>query len=117
MLQTNLTLSPELTYFERHQAIRQAVHNDRTQMTLMRAHRVRVAEVEILRALEGDTAHELDFSRWEDIIQAFESLSFEFFHKRGSAAFKVFLNFGGYDPSPELRQKYQGLIEQFIRAD
>jgi hypothetical protein len=83
MLQTNLALSPELTHSERHQAIRQAFHNDRTQMTLMLAHRVRVAEVEILRSLEGDTAHELDFSRWEEIIHAFESLSFEFFDKRG----------------------------------
>lgn len=145
-------------------------------MTLLLAHGARVAEVEILRALEGDTAHELDFSRWEEIIHTFEalgtvhvilsngaamievcgqfgmftnkdgflnvrtktldmhirswelasvfafpkpshfdaheSLSFQFFDKRGNAASKVFLNFGGHDPSPELREKYQGLIEK-----
>jgi len=181
MFQTDLTLSPILTPDERHQAIRQAFNNDRTQMTLMLAHRLRVAEVEILRALEGDTAHELDFARWEEIIHAFEalgnvhvilsngaatievfgqfgafsnkdgflnvrtksldmhirswelaslfafrkpshldgheSLSFQFFDKMGNAAFKVCLNFGGHDPSPELRERYQGLIEEFRRVD
>ena len=30
-------------------------------MTLMLAHKLRIAEVDITRALEGDTAHELDF--------------------------------------------------------
>jgi putative heme iron utilization protein len=42
-----------------------------------------------------------------------ESLSFQFFDKRGNAAFKVFLNFGGNEPSPELREKYKALIETF----
>jgi putative heme iron utilization protein len=42
-----------------------------------------------------------------------ESLSFQFFDKRGNAAFKVFLNFGGKDPGPELIQTYQKLIEKF----
>lgn len=179
MFQTFAPLSPDLTAEERLNAIREAYNIDRSQMTLMLAHQLRVPEVEILRALEGDTARELDFSRWEEIIRAFESLgdvtvivsngattievfgrfgkfsvkdgflnirtdsldmhirgwelgsvfafrkpshldkheslSFQFFDRRGVSAFKVFLNFGGKDPSPELMEQYQALIAKFAR--
>lgn len=179
MFQTNITLSPEMTANERNQAIREAYNQDRSQMTLMLAHQLHVPEVDILRALEGDTARELDFARWEEIIRAFEalgdvtvivsngsttiesfgqfggfsnaqgflnvrsksldmhirgwelasvfafrkpshldkheSLSFQFFDKRGNSAFKVFLNFGGKDPAPELTQTYSELIERFAK--
>jgi putative heme iron utilization protein len=177
MVQTYEIISPDLSAEERLIAIREAYDTDRSQMTLMLAHKLRVPEVEIIRALEGDTAHELDFSRWEELIRAFEalgnvtvilsngaatievfgqfgkftnkegflnirndsldmhirgwelatvfafrkpshldkheSLSFQFFDRRGNTAFKVFLNFGGHDPSPELVQKYETLIEKF----
>lgn len=180
MFQTATPLSPDLTQDERLEAIRESYNADRSQMTLMLAHKLRVPEVEILHALEGDTARELDFSRWEEIIRAFEplgdvtvilsngaatievfgqfgkftnkdgflnvrtksldmhirgweldsvfafrkpshldkheSLSFQFFDKRGNAAFKVFLNFGGHDPSPELMKAYNELIERFSKA-
>lgn len=181
MFQTTVTLSPDLTEVERAQAIRDAFNNDRSQMTLMLAHQLKINEVEIIRALEGDISHELDFSRWEEIIRAFEplgnvhvivsngaatievfgqfgkftntdgflnvrtqsldmhirswelaavfafrkpshldgheSLSFQFFDKRGNAAFKVFLNFGGKDPAPELMQTYGQLIEDFKKSN
>lgn len=177
MFQTTTPLSPDLTQDERLAAIRAAYNEGRSQMTLMLAHKLQVSEVEILRALEGDTARELVFSRWEELIRAFEplgnvhvivsngattievfgqfgkftnsdgflnirtksldmhirgwelasvfafrkpshldgheSLSFQFFDRRGSAAFKVFLNFGGHDPSAELVQSYNELIERF----
>ncbi|MCB0117593.1 MAG: heme degradation protein [Anaerolineales bacterium] len=160
-----------------HNVIREAYNADRSQMTLMLAHKLRIPEVEIVRALEGDTAHELDFARYEELIRAFEtlgnvhvivsngaatiesfgqfggfsqkdgflnvrsksldmhirswelaaifafrkpshldgheSLSFQFFDKRGNAAFKVFLNFGGKAPAPELQQSYNDLIVNF----
>ena len=179
MFQTNITLSPEMTDSEKAQAIRDAYNADRSQMTLMLALKLHVPEVDILRALEGDTARELDFARWEEIIRAFkalgdvtvivsngsttiesfgqfggfsnaqgflnirsksldmhirgwelasvfafrkpshldkhESLSFQFFDKRGNSAFKVFLNFGGKDPAPELTQTYNELIERFAK--
>lgn len=177
MFQTDITLSPEMTETERQNAIRHAFNQDRSQMTLMLAHQLQIPEVEIIRALEGDTAHELNFSRWEELIRAFEelgdvtvivsngattiesfgqfggfnnahgflnvrsksldmhirgweldsvfafrkpshldkheSLSFQFFDRRGNAAFKVFLNFGGKEPTPELEKTYNTLIEQF----
>lgn len=180
MPQSRPALSPEITESERRQAIRDAFNTDRSQMTLMLAHQLEIAEVEIIRSLEGDIARELDFSRWEQIIRAFEALgnvhvilsngaatievfgqfgnftntdgflnirtrsldmhirgwelasvfafrkpshldghealSFQFFDQRGNAAFKVFLNFGGKDPTPELTQKYSELIAKFSKG-
>jgi putative heme iron utilization protein len=170
-----------MTREERLVVIRAAYNADRSQMTMMLAHQLRVQEADILRALEGDTVHDLDFSRWEEIIRAFEplgevtvivsngaatievfgqfgkfnnaqgflnvrtdsldmhirgwelasvfafrkpshldkheSLSFQFFDKRGNAAFKVFLNFGGSEPSPELKQTYSDFIQKFKKPD
>lgn len=179
MLQTAAPLSPDLTQTERLIAIREAFNVDRSQMTHMLAHNLSVPEVDVIRALEGDTAHELDFSRWEELIRTFEHLgnvhvivsngavtleafgqfgkfsntdgffnvqsksldmhirswelatifafrkpshtdgrevlSFQFYDRRGESAFKVFLTFGGHDPSPELMQKYNALIEKFAK--
>lgn len=175
-----MPLSPDLTHEERQAAIREAYNEDRSQMTLMLAFQLHVPEVDVIRALEGDTAFELDSSRWEEIIRAFEalgevtvivsngsttiesfgqfggfnnaqgflnirnksldmhirgwelasvfafrkpshldkheSLSFQFYDRRGNSAFKVFLNFGGNDPSPEQAQRYNELIEKFRAA-
>jgi putative heme iron utilization protein len=180
MVQTHTPLNPNLTAEARIQFIRDAYNADRSQMTLMLAHQLRIPEVDILRALEGDTACELDASRWEEIIRAFEALgdvtvivsngaatlevfgrfgkfnnaqgflnirtdsldmhirgwelgsvfafrkpshltkhetlSFQFFDRHGNAAFKVFLNFDGGDPSPELRQKYTALVQGFKKS-
>lgn len=55
---------------ERLEAIRESYNADRSQMTLMLAHKLRISEVGIMQALDGDTAHELDFSRWEELIRA-----------------------------------------------
>lgn len=169
---------PALTVAEdRYTAIRQAFDADRSQMTLMLARQMQLPEVEVIRALQGDLAHELDASRWEQIIRAFEALgnvhvivsngavtleafgqfgkfsltdgflnvqtksldmhirtwelasvfafrkpshtdgrealSFQFFDRRGDCAFKVFLTFGGHDPSPEILERYESLIRQF----
>lgn len=42
-----------------------------------------------------------------------EALSFQFFDQKGDAAFKVFLTFGGKDPSPERQAQYAEIIEKF----
>ncbi|MEX2162166.1 MAG: ChuX/HutX family heme-like substrate-binding protein [Anaerolineales bacterium] len=42
-----------------------------------------------------------------------EALSFQFFDAQGNAAFKVFLTFGGKDPSSERQAQYSAIIEQF----
>lgn len=42
-----------------------------------------------------------------------DALSFQFFDTQGNAAFKVFLTFGGKDPSPERLAQYTDIIERF----
>jgi putative heme utilization carrier protein HutX len=42
-----------------------------------------------------------------------DALSFQFFDRTGDAAFKVFLTFGGKDPSPERLAQYNEIIEKF----
>ncbi len=44
-----------------------------------------------------------------------EALSFQFYDRRGEAAFKVFLTFGGDEPSPEIMGKYNELIKEFTK--
>lgn len=169
----------EITQDERFALIREAYNKDRSQMTLMLAHQLRIPEADILRALEGEAAFELDSSRWEEIIRAFEalgnvhvivsngaatievfgqfgkfsnsdgflnvrtksldmhirswelasvfafrkpshldgheSLSIQFYDRRGNSAFKVFLNFGGSAPAPELIETYENLIARFAK--
>ncbi|MEW6029232.1 MAG: ChuX/HutX family heme-like substrate-binding protein [Chloroflexota bacterium] len=44
-----------------------------------------------------------------------KTISFQFFDRRGDAAFKVFLTFGGHDPSPELMNQFDELTNRFSR--
>jgi putative heme iron utilization protein len=98
MFQTDITLSPEMTDVERQNAIRHAFNQDRSQMTLMLAHQLRIPEVEIIRALEGDTAHELDFARWEELIRAFEALGeVTVIVSNGATTIESFGQFGGFN--------------------
>lgn len=97
MFQTTVNLSPDLTPEERTQAIRDAYNQDRSQMTLMLAHQLKIQEVEILRALQGDTTYELDSSRWEEIIRAFESLGeVTVIVSNGATTIEVFGQFGKF---------------------
>src|SRR5215510_2819268 len=97
MLAAETILSPEMTQEERLIAIREAYNTDRSQMTLMLAHKLRVSEVEIMQAMEGDTAHELDFARWEEIIRAFEPLGdVTVIVSNGATTIEVFGRFGKF---------------------
>ncbi len=42
-----------------------------------------------------------------------DALSVQFFDPQGNAAFKVFLTFGGKDPSPERLAQYAEIIQRF----
>lgn len=90
-------LNPDLTQEERLIAIREAYNEDRAQMTLMLAHRLQIPEVDVIRALEGDTAHELNFSRWEELIRAFEELGdVTVIVSNGATTIESFGQFGGF---------------------
>lgn len=97
MFQNATPLSPDLTQEERLRTIREAFNSDRSQMTLMLAHKLQVQEVDIIRALEGDTSHELDFSRWEEIIRAFEELgNVHVIVSNGATTIEVYGQFGKF---------------------
>jgi putative hemin transport protein len=62
--------------------------------------------------------------RWRQLAAAFavekpshmngiNTLSFQFYDRAGCAAFKVFLNFGSADPSPEQLTQFAGLRDRF----
>lgn len=46
-------------------------------------------------------------------LDGHDTLSVQFFDPRGTAAFKVFLTFGGSDPSGEREQQFAALIDKF----
>src|SRR5262245_49502526 len=97
MLESNVVLSPEMTADERLSAIRDAYNRDRSQMTLMLAHQLKIQEVEILRALQDDTSYELDSSRWEEIIRDFEALGeVTVIVSNGATTIEVFGQFGKF---------------------
>ncbi|HVT90422.1 MAG TPA: ChuX/HutX family heme-like substrate-binding protein [Tepidisphaeraceae bacterium] len=45
------------------------------------------------------------------------TLSFQFFDKRGTSAFKVFLTFGGNAPTPERIEQFVGIRDRFKKAE
>jgi putative heme iron utilization protein len=157
--------------------IRVAFNADRSQMLMMLARQLRVAELEVVRALPDGLSIELDIAQWESILRAFESLenvhvitsngsvtlecfgqfgnfstwgeffnvqnksldmhirhqelaavlavqkpghmdgvntlSFQFFDKRGSSSFKVFLTFGGSAPTEARMEQFTGIVQRF----
>ncbi len=46
-------------------------------------------------------------------LDGHDTLSVQFFDARGTAAFKVFLTFGGSDPSGERELQFSSLVEKF----
>ena len=82
---------------DRYAAVREAFNADRSQMTLMLARQMQLPEVEVIRALQGDLAHELDPSCWEQIIRAFEALgNVHVIVSNGATTLEAFGQFGKF---------------------
>jgi hypothetical protein len=64
MFQTAPALRTEMTELERQQTIRDAFNRDRSQMTLMLAYKLRIPEVEIIRASWQCARHPFKWSRY-----------------------------------------------------
>lgn len=50
-------------------------------------------------------------------LDGVETLSFQFFHREGFAAFKVFLTFGGSAPPPRRVEQFEALVRRFRLRD
>src|SRR5687768_14341391 len=57
-----------------HDRIRAALARDRRKMTVQLARELGVPECDVIRCLPDGCARELDASRWEELLRAFESL-------------------------------------------
>ncbi len=110
-------LNPAIPLNERQTIIRDAFDQDRSQMTLMLAHQLQVAEVEILRALEGDIAHELNVMHREELLRAFEPLGkLTIIVSNGATTIEVFGQFGGFSSSHGFLNVRSKSLDMHIRS-
>ena len=175
---------PHPTTTDDRSRIRAAFDRNPRKMTVQLARELGVPEVDVIRALPPGTVTELDATRWEELLRAFEALgdvhvivtngavtlesfgrfgnfssfgdgdnryfnvqtksldmhvrgatlgaafavekpghmdgvntlSFQFYHRDGYAAFKVFLTFGGSAPPPHRLEQFNTLRAQFALA-
>ena len=100
-----------------HQIIRDTFNADRKQMTLMVARKMRVPEVEVIRSLEGDIAHELDSSRWEEIIRAFEEFgNVHVIVSNGATTLEAFGQFGKFSNTDGFFNVQSKSLDMHIRS-
>ena len=100
-----------------HQTIRDTFNADRKQMTLMVARKMRVPEVEVIRSLEGDIAHELDSARWEEIIRAFEGFgNVHVIVPNGAATLEAFGQFGKFSSTDGFFNVQSKSLDMHIRS-
>jgi putative hemin transport protein len=174
----NTVMSPAATISdEKRAAIRAALQQNASRMTIQIARELGVPEVEVIREMPKENVVELDIKRWEEIFRSFEELqsvhviasnasvtlecfgqfgnfsrwgeyfnvqtktldmhirhanlaavfavtkpghmdgvptvSFQFYDRGGSAAFKVFLTFGGNAPSAERLAQFTTIRDKF----
>ena len=100
-----------------HQTIRDTFNADRKQMTLMVARKMRVPEVEVIRSLEGDIAHELDSARWEEIIRAFEGFgNVHVIVSNGATTLEAFGQFGKFSNTDGFFNVQSKSLDMHIRS-
>ncbi len=105
-----------ITTFD-HQTIRAEFNADRKQMTLMVARKMRVPEVEVIRSLEGDIAHELDISRWEELIRSFEELgNVHVIVSNGATTLEAFGQFGKFSSTDGFFNVQSKSLDMHIRS-
>lgn len=95
---TAATQSPDTESAEqRHQRIREAFEQNRSQMTVVLARQLGVQEIEVIRALPPEMAMELDATRWEQLIRSFEDLgNVHVIASNGSVTLECFGQFGKF---------------------
>lgn len=77
--------------------IRAAYERDRRKMTVQLARELGVSEVQVIRALPGEQARELDVSRWEELVRGFEALGrVHVIVTNGSVTLEAFGAFGNF---------------------
>jgi putative hemin transport protein len=82
---------------ERKEIIRAKVLENSSRMTIQIARELGVPETEVIRALPDGTAWELDATRWQDLVKAFESLEqVHVIASNGAVTLECFGQFGNF---------------------
>jgi putative hemin transport protein len=109
------TPTPTITA-EQRQRIETALKNSPSQMTLVLARQLGVPEAEIIRALPGNRAVELDIRRWEQLFRAFADLDdVHVIVSNGSVTCEVVGRFGGFSTWGEFFNVQSGSLDLHIR--
>jgi putative heme iron utilization protein len=103
--------------FPTHQVIRDAFNEDRSQMTLMLAHKMNFPEIDVIQALEGDLSRELDFNRWEELIRSFEDLgNVHVIVSNGAVPLEAFGQFGKFSSTDGFFTVQSKSLDMHIRS-
>jgi putative hemin transport protein len=101
---------------DRVTAIRAAVRQNPSKMTLQHAAELGAPEVEIIRALPDGWAVELDASRWEELIRSFEGLGeLHVIVSNGAATLEAVGCFGGFSVWGEFFNVQTDTLDMHIR--
>jgi putative hemin transport protein len=85
-------------------------------MTLQLARELGVPEVEVIRAFPDDRAVELDATRWEELVRAFEALGpVRVLVTNGAATVEVDGQFGGFSTAGEFFNVQTDSLDMHIR--
>ena len=104
-------LSPET-----RQRVRDAVRNSPAAMTLQLARQLGVPEVEVIRALPDGRGVELDASRWEELLRAFERLGdVHVIVSNGCVTSEVVGRFDGFSTWGEFFNVQSGSLDLHLR--
>ncbi len=101
---------------EQRERVRAAVRNSPAAMTMQLARQLGVPEVEVIRALPDGRAVELNTTRWEELIRAFEQLDdVHVIVSNSSVTSEVVGRFGGFSTWGEFFNVQSGSIDMHIR--
>jgi len=96
--------------------IREAVERNPRAMTLQLARNLGVPEVEVIRALPGGRAIELDSAQWEEVFRSFEAFGpLRVLVSNGATTIEVVGQFGGFSTSGEFFNVQTDTLDMHIR--
>src|SRR5581483_4655061 len=96
--------------------IRAAWEREPRKMTMQLARELGVSEAQVIRAMPADRVRELDISRWEELIRAFESLGrVHVIVTNGAVTLEAFGSFGHFSTFGEFFNVQSKDLDMHIR--
>jgi putative heme utilization carrier protein HutX len=96
--------------------IQAAIRENPSEMTMLLARRLGVAEVEVLRAFPDDRAIELDHHRWEELIRRLEAFGkVHVIVSNGGVTLEANGQFGNFSTTGDFFNVQSGSLDMHIR--